>query len=93
MVIINPDSFTWVDPGVIPNASHLLHHFDTWCVVNDQHLVLVYDKGTGPRNANSLQGNMNRSIAERFLERYRPIGAVGIELVPHVFLPDSPGRY
>lgn len=84
---------TWVDPAVVPGAAHLLHHSNVWCVVNDKGEVAVYKMGTGPRDANSLQGNRHRSIAERFVDQYRKYGAVGVKQIPHVFLPDSPGRY
>ncbi len=84
---------TWVDPSVIPDAAHLLHFSEVWCVVNDKGEVAVYKMGTRPQDANSLQGNRHRMIAGGFVDQYRKYGAVGIKLIPHVFLPDSPGRY
>jgi hypothetical protein len=84
---------TWVDPSVVPDAAHLLHHSEVWCVVNAAGEVAVYQMGTRERDANSLQGNRNRIIAKRFVEQYRAAGAVGVALFPHVFLPDSPSRY
>jgi hypothetical protein len=84
---------TWVDPLAIPDAAHLLHHSEVWCVVNEAGEVAVFGMGTRERDANALQGNRNRSIAERFVERYRAAGAVGVALFEHVYLPDSPSRY
>lgn len=86
-------SITWIDPTIIPNAAHLLHHSEIWCVANDQGHVAVYDHGTDSNQANSIQGNRDRSIAERFVERYADHGAVGVLFVEHLFLVDSPGRY
>ena len=86
-------SITWVDPNVIPDAAHLLHHSKIWCVANDKGHVAVYDHGTGRNQANSVQGNRNRDIAERFVERYAADGSVGLVLVEHLFLVDNPGRY
>lgn len=86
-------TIAWIDPTEIPNAAHLLHHVDIWCVANAQGQVAVYDHGTGRNQANSVQGNHNRSIAERFVSRYADQGAVGVLFVEHLFLADSPGRY
>lgn len=91
--MVNESDLTWIDPGEIPDAAHLLHHSNVWCVVNSENKVLVFGMGTGPRDANSLQGSRHKVIAERFIEPYHQFGAVGVALVPHVFLPDSPGRY
>lgn len=84
---------TWIDPNVIPDAAHLLHHADVWCPVNAEGMVAVYKMGTRPNDANSLQGSRHKVIALKFLNNYRQYGAVRIKRFPHVFLPDSPGRY
>lgn len=82
---------TWIDPAEIPDAAHLLHYAAVWCPVNERGEVAVYGMGTGERDANSLQGNRDRRIAERFVARTS--GAVGVAFFEHVYLPDSPSRY
>lgn len=86
--------YTWIDPAVIPDAAHLLHFSDIWCPVNIEGKVPVYKMGTRPNDANSLQGNRHKMIAEHAVANLEQIGIkTTVQHFDHIFLPDSPGRY
>lgn len=82
-------TFKWVKQEILtspPNAAHLLHHYDVWCVANDKDEILIFKDYY-------LQGNQHKSIAERFVLRNKDQGAIKVIHLDHVFLVDSPNRY
>lgn len=87
------DTFHWVPVEQVttpPPSSHLLHFADMWWMTNGRGEVLLYRR---PDGSDSAQANRDRSVMERFVERYSEKGVTGVLHIEHAFLPDDPGRY